>query len=121
MRCATTFPWYPEAASGLFIVDEAEIAQVLALPVPAHPETTFDHAQFLDVVAGAFSITLEEKRGLVADCGSFSQYQIDELILILLRERWRFAELNARYLQRMKDLDAKHGTNRVVPFRPPTL
>ncbi len=114
------FPWHPDADNGLFVVDEAEVDEVLAMAVPSHPETDFDDAHFLDIVARSFSITLEEKRDLVSNCGRFSQYQIDELFRILRQERLNFAELNAQHLRRLDDLNAKHGTHRVVPFRPPT-
>lgn len=93
----------------MFAVDPAEIDSVLALPVPTHPETTFDEAQFKDLVARSFSITLDEKREIVTGCGKFSQHQVDELFRILTEERVKFAELNAKHAARMTELEQKHA------------
>lgn len=93
----------------LFVVDATEIAQILALPIPAHPETTFDEAQFKDLVARSFSITLDEKKEIIGSCPKFSQHQIDELFRILGEERVKFAELNAKHVARMSDLESKHA------------
>lgn len=93
----------------LFAVDPQEITTILALSVPAHAETTFDDAQFLDLVAHSFSITIDEKKEIVASVPKFSQHQVDELFRILQEERVKFAELNTRHAARLQELEAEHA------------
>lgn len=105
----------PLAADGglppqLFAVDPKEIETILTLVVPSHPETTFDEAQFKDLVARSFSITLDEKKEIITGCGKFTQHQVDELFRILTEERVKFAELNAKHTARLAELEQKHAT-----------
>ena len=100
----------PAAGMPLFAVDPAVVDAVLALPVPAHPSTTFDEALFKDLLARSYSLTLEEKKDILTSVPKFSQKQVDELQRILLEEREKFAELNAKHLAKLKELEAKHAT-----------
>ena len=95
-----------ELDAPLFAVDAEEIAEILALPMPAHPETTFDDAVLRDLIARSYSVRIDEKRHIIASCATYSQYQIDELFRILTAERERFAQLNAEHVTRMIELEA---------------
>lgn len=86
----------------LFQVPEAEVTTVLAVPIPAHPGTSFDEAQLKDLVAHSFSMTLEEKREALGKIGVLSQHAINELIRILTEEQAKFAELNTKHEEQLR-------------------
>src|ERR1044071_6679255 len=72
--------------AAVFRVDPAEIAEISALPVPYHT-TVFDEAEFLRLVAHSYSLTLEEKRDMVAYVPTCAQSAIDALFRIFREEQ----------------------------------
>lgn len=90
----------------LFVVDEEEVAAILALPLAPH-ETVFDEALLHDLVARSFSITRAEKEEIILSLPRVSQNQIDALIQILADERQKFQELNGRHARRLAKLDGE--------------
>lgn len=100
-----------------FTVNAREVREVLALEIPAHPETEFDEAQFKDLVARSFSISLDEKKRMVRNVPGLSQHQVNEVLRILAKERSDFATINKRRAERGGSREAKHLA-KVLPFRP---
>ncbi|NOS67420.1 MAG: hypothetical protein HOO67_03600 [Candidatus Peribacteraceae bacterium] len=77
--------------------------------VPAHPETTFDHDQFLTLLRGSISLTRDEKWRIIQAIPKLSQFQIDELQKILEDEKRKFSELSPKHLLQLMKLEQKHG------------
>ena len=65
--------------------------------IPAHPNTVFDDAEFLALLEGSISLSMEEKKRVIEAIPRLGQPQIDELIKIFKEERVKFAELEAQY------------------------
>jgi len=55
---------------------------LLAMAIPAHPNTKFDEKKFLELLAGSISLTITEKKRIVEALPQLSQFQIDELMKI---------------------------------------
>lgn len=81
--------------------------------IPPHPNTTFDEAQFLILLEGSISLTLEEKKRVIEAIPRLSIEQINELIGIFEEEKVKFAELEKEFgddvaklkQQRVKELE----------------
>lgn len=80
------------------IVPPLEATIINLLPVPAHPDTTFDDAAFRDAVAHSASLDAEEKVNLIAAIPRLKQEQIDQIIAILSDEAEQIATLSSRLL-----------------------
>ena len=87
-------PWF---------VPPLEETLVRLLRVPSHPESDFDEADFLDVLAATPSLSFEEKVGIVAGVSDLSQEQINALFDILEDEAERLAELQVRVYAAARD------------------
>ncbi len=72
--------------------------------LPSHPDTTFDEKYFLYLFAGSLSLSLEEKRDILAKMPNLSQFQIDELIKILEEEKQKFDELEKKHPEQVQKL-----------------
>ena len=79
------------------------------IPVPAHPETTFDDQKFLTLLRGSISLTRDEKWRIIMAIPKLSQFQIDELQKILEEERHKFSELSPKHLLQLQKLEQKHA------------
>ncbi len=77
--------------------------------IPAHPETTFDHENFLSLLRGSISLTRDEKWRIIQAIPKLSQFQIDELQKILEDEKRKFGELSPKHLLQLMKLEQKHG------------
>jgi len=96
----------------VFALDGATLAVLLDLPVPPHPNTTFDDVQFKDVVAHSFSLSLAEKLKIIRAAGRFSQEQVDELFTTLVGEGRRLAEILRDSLVRREEQIEKRRRER---------
>jgi hypothetical protein len=75
--------------------------------IPPHPKTTFDEKNFLKLLEGSISLTLEEKKRVIDAIPRLSLDQINELIKIFEEEKVKFAELEAEYGDDVKKLRAE--------------
>ena len=81
--------------------------------IPPHPNTTFDEAQFLTLLEGSISLTLEEKKRVIEAIPRLSIEQINELVNIFEEEKVKFSELEKEFgddvaklkEQRVKELE----------------
>lgn len=79
------------------------------IPVPAHPQTSFDEQAFLMLLRGSISLTRDEKWRIIQAIPKLSQFQIDELQKILEEERRKFSELSPKHLLQLMKLEQKHS------------
>lgn len=79
------------------------------IPVPPHPQTTFDEQAFLMLLRGSISLTRDEKWRIIQAIPKLSQFQIDELQKILEEERRKFSELSPKHLLQLMKLEQKHS------------
>lgn len=79
------------------------------IPVPPHPQTTFDEQAFLVLLRGSISLTRDEKWRIVQAIPKLSQFQVDELQKILEEERRKFSELSPKHLLQLMKLEQKHS------------
>jgi len=75
--------------------------------IPPHPKTTFDEKNFLILLEGSISLTLEEKQRVIDAIPRLSIEQINELIKIFEEEKVKFAELEKEYGDDVKKLKAE--------------
>lgn len=66
--------------------------------------TTFDEKYFLYLFSGSLSLSLEEKRDILGKIPNLSQFQIDQLILILEEEKQKFDELEQKHPEQVQKL-----------------
>ena len=71
--------------------------------IGAH-STTFDEKYFLYLFSGSLSLSLEEKRDILQKIPNLSQFQIDQLILILEEEKQKFDELEQKHPEQVQKL-----------------
>jgi len=67
--------------------------------LPPHPNTTFDEENFVTLLEGSISLTLEEKKRVVDAIPRLSIEQIDELVKIFEEEKEKFSELEQEYAE----------------------
>ncbi|MDH3324276.1 MAG: hypothetical protein OEL89_01415 [Candidatus Peregrinibacteria bacterium] len=65
--------------------------------IPAHPNTKFDEENFLILLEGSISLTMEEKQRVIDAIPRLKIEQINELIKIFTEERQKFAELENEF------------------------
>ena len=65
--------------------------------IPPHPNTTFDEENFLTLLEGSISLTMEEKKRVIDAIPRLSIEQINELISIFEEEKTKFAELEKEF------------------------
>lgn len=65
--------------------------------IPPHPNTQFDEANFLTLLEGSISLTLEEKKRVIDAIPRLSIEQINELIKIFEEEKDKFSELEKEF------------------------
>jgi len=79
-----------------------------SVKIPAHPNTKFDENRFVQLLAGSISLTVTEKKRIIEAIPQLSQFQIDELIKIFDEEKGKFAELEKKHADQVKELEEKH-------------
>lgn len=82
---------------------------LLQIPVPAHPNTKFDEKNFLSLLAGSISLTINEKKKIIEAIPQLSQFQIDELMKIFEEEKGKFAELEKKHADQIAELEKQHA------------
>ncbi len=65
--------------------------------IPPHPNTTFDEENFLTLLEGSISLTMEEKKRVIKAIPRLAIEQINELIKIFKEEKQKFAELEGEF------------------------
>jgi len=85
-------PQDPNARSG-----QLKARQDHVFVIPPHPNTTFDEKNFLNLLEGSISLTLEEKKRVCDAIPRLRIEQINELISIFEEEKQKFAELENEF------------------------
>jgi hypothetical protein len=85
----------------LIEVDNEEFLRVMEEPMPAHPSATFDRDEFQLLLAGSYSLKLEEKLGLLRDITTLSEPQIHRIASTLRKEQHDMLALARRYRSRL--------------------
>ena len=75
--------------------------------IPPHPNTQFDEANFLTLLEGSISLTMEEKQRVIDAIPRLSIEQINELISIFTEEKQKFAELENEFADDVAKLKAE--------------
>lgn len=75
--------------------------------IPPHPNTTFDEENFLALLEGSISLTMEEKQRVIDAIPRLSIEQINELISIFEEEKQKFSELEAEFADDVAKLKAE--------------
>jgi hypothetical protein len=65
--------------------------------IPPHPNTTFDEENFLTLLEGSISLTMEEKKRVIDAIPRLKIEQINELIKIFEEEKQKFSELEKEF------------------------
>lgn len=104
-----TSPLQPddELSEDQFITGGADHSSIASTPIPPHPKTTFAEAKFSQLLAQSISLTKKEKQNIIKSIPQLSQYQIDELTKIFIKEKAQFQKLKNN-TQGLKDIEAKH-------------
>ena len=72
--------------------------------IPPHPNTKFDEENFLNLLEGSISLTVEEKKRVIEAIPRLSMEQINELISIFEEEKKKFAELENEFADDVQKL-----------------
>ena len=75
--------------------------------IPAHPNTQFDEENFLALLEGSISLTMEEKKRVIDAIPRLSMEQINELISIFEEEKQKFSELEKEFSDDVSKLKAE--------------
>ena len=75
--------------------------------IPPHPNTQFDEENFLTLLEGSISLTMEEKQRVIDAIPRLSIEQINELISIFTEEKQKFAELENEFADDVAKLKAE--------------
>jgi hypothetical protein len=82
---------------------------ISSVKIPPHPNTKFDEAKFLELLAGSISLTINEKKNIITAIPQLSQFQIDELMKIFEEEKVKFTELEKKHAEQLAELEKKHA------------
>jgi len=82
---------------------------ISSVKIPPHPNTHFNEQEFLKLLAGSISLTINEKRRIIEAIPQLSQFQIDELIKIFTEEKGKFMELEKKHADEIAELESKHA------------
>jgi len=80
----------------------------IKIKLPAHPDTKFDDALFLKLLASSISLSRLEKKRIVDAVPKLQQWQVDELINIFEEEKKKFAQLSSRHVPQLEKLAKQH-------------
>lgn len=75
--------------------------------IPPHPNTQFDEENFLVLLEGSISLTMEEKKRVIDAIPRLSIEQINELISIFEEEKTKFSELEKEFADDVAKLKAE--------------
>lgn len=82
--------------------------------LPPHPDTEFDEGEFLDLLEGSISLTMEEKKRVVEAVPRLSLEQIEELFTIFREEREKFSELEKEFADDVAKLKREREKEREI-------
>jgi len=97
-----TVPADPNARKGQLSTRGGHIFQI-----PPHPNTQFDDENFLTLLEGSISLTMEEKKRVIEAIPRLSIEQINELISIFEEEKQKFSELENEFADDVAKLKAE--------------
>jgi len=108
----------PAGAGGQLPSGLGEPIDTAVVKIPAHPQTQFDDAIFLDLLSHSVSLTKTEKIKIINKIPDLAQTQIDRLISIFQEEKVKFSKLEDHHstevsalenqkMQEWKDLEAQ--------------
>lgn len=80
----------------------------IKLTLPKHPDTQFDDAKFLQLLASSISLSKAEKKRIVDAIPKLKQWQVDELMTIFEEEKKKFAQLSKRHAPQLEKLAKQH-------------
>lgn len=66
--------------------------------IPPHPNTEFDEENFLDLLEGSISMSMEQKQQVIDAIPKLSIGKINELIEIFESEKQQFSDLGQKFL-----------------------
>jgi len=72
--------------------------------IPPHPNTQFDEENFLALLEGSISLTMEEKQRVIDAIPRLKIEQINELISIFEEEKQKFSELEKEFADDVQKL-----------------
>lgn len=82
--------------------------------IPPHPNTTFNEEEFLDLLEGSISLTMEEKKRVIDAIPRLSIEQIDELRTIFKEERQKFSDLEKEFADDVAKLKKEREKEREI-------
>ena len=80
----------------------------IKLTLPKHPDSQFDDAKFLPLLASSISLSKAEKKRIVDAIPKLKQWQVDELMTIFEEEKKKFAQLSKRHVPQLEKLAKQH-------------
>ncbi|MBN2086788.1 hypothetical protein JW758_00405 [Candidatus Peregrinibacteria bacterium] len=86
---------------------------IASVKIPEHPNTKFDEKVFVELLAGSISLTMTEKKRIIQAIPQLSQFQIDELMKIFDEEKGKFAELEKKHAEQVRQLEEQHKNSMV--------
>ena len=78
--------------------------------LPEH-STSVDEQLFLKLLSWSISLSIDEKKKIVSNFWSLSQYQVDELIKIFEEEKTKFSALDEKHRQQLRTLEKQHSAS----------
>lgn len=84
-------------------------ANIDAIRIASHPNTDFDEAEFMQLLAGSISLSRDEKFRIINCIPQLSQFQIVELTKILAEEQHKFRLLSPKHLLHLRGLERQHA------------
>lgn len=78
------------------------------IKLPPHT-TKVDDQLFLRLLAWSISLTIDEKKKIIENFWSLSQYQVDELIKIFEEEKSKFSALDVKHRDQLRALERQHA------------
>lgn len=78
------------------------------IKLPEH-STKVDEQLFLRLLSWSISLTIDEKKKIIENFWSLSQFQVDELIKIFEEERSKFSALDVKHREQLRALERQHA------------
>lgn len=82
--------------------------------IPPHPKTEFDEEEFLDLLEGSISLTMEEKKRVISAIPRLNIEQINELRNIFKEERQKFSDLEKEFADDVAKLKREREKEREI-------
>lgn len=95
----------PTGQGGQLPTGLGEPIDTSVIKIPAHPDTQFDDAVFLELLSQSISLTKSEKLKIIAKIPELSQAQIDRLIDIFREEKAKFSQLEENHSAEISEIE----------------